>query len=159
MAHRGEEDVAALVLGVGDVGGEVRGAFRELLIHAVVFAESINEEVAQTAGVVVTELCQAVGLGSAERTLGKVCEDSALERIQEADAEVNFAVSSDLGVGAGDADGRDARIGKGVAGGDGNAGAVGAEHQGNAVGDQILGMEIRSWAAVGALSLEEALSA
>ena len=45
---RGEEDVAALILSIGDVGGVVRGALREFLNDAVLLAEGFDEVVAQT---------------------------------------------------------------------------------------------------------------
>ena len=59
-------------------------------------------------------------------------------RIEEADAEVHRAERGHLGVGAGNADGGNAGSVKGIACGDGDAGAVGAEDQGHAAGDQRL---------------------
>ena len=53
--------------------------------------------------------------------------NGALERIEEADAEVDRAVGRDLRVGAANANGRDAGFFKNLAAGHGNAGAVGAE--------------------------------
>ena len=66
-------------------------------------------------------------------------KNGALERIEEADAVVDIAVGSDLGVGAGHADGRDAGFGEDRAARHGDAGAIGAENNGNAAVHQLSG--------------------
>src|SRR5699024_7830197 len=132
------EDVAAIGLGVGDVAAVVGGALLEDLLHAVLSAEGFDEVVHQADGVVVALLGEAVSLGRAE-ALGVVRKDGALEVVYEADAVVCIADLGDLRVGAGDADGRDARVAEGGGGRYGHAGAVGAEHHAAALCDEGLG--------------------
>ena len=99
--------------------------------------KSIDEVLDETAGVVIAQLVEAVGLGHAELAECIVGENSALEGIQEADAEVVSVALCYGGVGAGDADGGDARSLKGGASGNGDAGAVGAENDGAACADEF----------------------
>ena len=54
--YRAEEDVATLILSIGDVSGEVLCSFGELLIDTVILAECRNEVVAKAAGVVIALL-------------------------------------------------------------------------------------------------------
>ena len=63
--------------------------------------------------------------------------NGALERIEEADAEVDRAVGRDLRVGAANADGRDTGFFKNLAASHGHAGAIGAEDDGNAAVDEL----------------------
>lgn len=87
---RCEEDVAAFVLSLGDVRGEIAVAILELFgdHFAAESFKSLGEVVNKTAGVVVAELGEAVSLSSAEVFLSVVCKDSTLERIEEADTEI-----------------------------------------------------------------------
>ena len=88
--------------------------------------------------VIVAKLGQAVGRGRAQFIVGVVGQHRALEGIEEADAEIVGVALGDGGVGAGHADGRDARVLKDGRAGDGDAGAVGAEHHAHALAHQLL---------------------
>ena len=99
--------------------------------------KSVDEVLDETAGVIVAQLVEAVGLGHAQLIEGVVGQNGALERIQEADAEVVGVALGHLGVGAGDADGGDAGRLEGRAARDGDAGAVGAENDGAVGVDQL----------------------
>ena len=92
---------------------------------------------AQAAGIVVTQLGEAVCLLGAEFLACKVGKNGALEGIQEADAEVAFYAVGYLGVGAGDAHCGNAGLVEYVACGDGYAGAVGAENYGYVLAYQV----------------------
>ena len=63
--------------------------------------------------------------------------NGTLERIEEADAEVDGAVGRDLRVGAADADCWDTGFFEDLAASHGDAGAIGAEDDGNAAVDQL----------------------
>ena len=93
---------------------------------------------AQAHVVVVAQLGEAVGSLGAQLAVSVVGQHRALEGIQEADAEVVGVALGDRGVGAGHADGRDARVLKDGAARDGNAGAVGAEHHAHVLAHQLL---------------------
>ena len=119
---------------VGVVGGE--GVGDDLAAGG---REGLLKEGDQALVVLVARLAQAVGGLGLELIHGEVGQNSALEGIQEADAEVVVVAGGDVGVGAGHADGGDAGVAEGGAGGDGHAGAVGAQHQGHALTDQLGG--------------------
>ncbi|MPM19372.1 hypothetical protein SDC9_65795 [bioreactor metagenome] len=136
-----EEDVCVAVGGVGEIRGEVGIAIGEGIINhgAAQFLKGFFEIVAQADGIVVAQLGKAVsGLGF-ESIGGEVCKNGALEGIQEADAEVMGVAFGHGGVGAGDADDGDLRILKHVGSGDGHAGAIGTQSNGDALAYQAGG--------------------
>ena len=142
VALRRHDDVGAAGDRVVEVRGEVRRAFDEGLVGYDLAAGSFkgdDEVLGQADGVVVAEHGQDVGLLGAELFHGERGHDGALERIEEADAEVVVVAGGDGCVGAGAADGRDLGVCEVGAGGDGDAGAVGAEDDGDLIGDQLLG--------------------
>ena len=100
--------------------------------------KSLDEVIAETAGVIVAHFGQAVSLCGLEILACVVGENRALERIKEADAEVVVVALRNLGVCAGYADSRDLSLGEDVAGCDGNGGTVGAEHNRNVRGNKCI---------------------
>lgn len=137
----GEEHVGAGVLGSGDIGGEIGGALREFSGHdsAALGFEGLLKVVAQAAGIVVALLAQGVsGLGL-KVIHGKVGQNSTLERIQEANAEIVGIPLGDLGIRAGDADDGNTGVFKGVGTGNGYAGAIRTQHHGAALAHQLGG--------------------
>ena len=138
---RRKDDVRAAGDGVIEVRGEVRRALDKRLIGYDLAAcgfKGFYKVLGKADSVVVAEHRQNVSLLGAELFHGERGHDGALERIEEADAEIIIVAGGDGRVRAGAADGRDLGVCEVGAGGNGNAGAVGAEHDGNFVGNQLL---------------------
>lgn len=87
---RSEEDIAAFVLSLGDVRGEVAVAILEFFgdHFAAESLEGFGEVMNKTAGIVVAELGEAVCLSGVKVFLRVVRKNCALERIEEADTEI-----------------------------------------------------------------------
>ena len=137
----GEDDVGPLGLGLVQIGVEVGVVGGEGVLDdfAAGGGEGLLEEVDQALVILIARLAQQIGGLGLELLHGEVGQDGALEGVQEADAEIVVIAGGDHGVGAGDADGRQPRVAEGGAGGDGHAGAVGAQHQRNALAHQLGG--------------------
>ena len=136
---RCEDNVAALILGLVQVGAEVGVVLREGVGHdgAAGLLKRLLEEGDQTLVVLVAVLAEAVGLLGLELGRGIVGKNRALERVEEADAEVVAVAGRDVRVRARHADGRDTGLLERVGRGDGHAGAVGAEHERNLLVDEL----------------------
>ena len=132
----GSKDYLRAIHGsVRQVGGKVRVAGLEVLIH---HHAAVLKVVDQASIIVVAKLSQAVGNGRAQLFSGVIGQHRALEGIQEADAEIMGVSRRDTGVGAGNADGGNARLAKVGLAGVGDAGAVGAQHHRHVFAHQLL---------------------
>ena len=137
----GSKDYLRAIHGsVRQVGGKVRVAGLEVLIHhhAAVLFKRLLKVVDQASIIVVAKLTQAVGNGRAQLFSGVIGQHRALEGIQEANAEIVGVSRRDAGVGAGNADGGNARLAKVGLAGVGDAGAVGAQHHRHVFAHQLL---------------------
>ena len=136
----GKDEIRTGVDGVLDVSGEVGGALRELLAGhgAAQVLKGVDKIGGKAGAVVLAQHTQHIGIGCTELILCKVCHDRALERVQEADTEIIGVRLGDGGVGAGAADGGDGSRLEGGRCGNGNAGAVAAQHHRHLFGDQLL---------------------
>ena len=137
----GEDDLSALALGLVQVRGEVGVVLGEAVLDhgAAGGGEGLLKEGDQALVVFVALLTQQIGLLGAELLGGEVGQHGALEGIQEADAEVVVVAGGDVGIGAGDAHGGDAGVTEDGTGGDGDAGAVGAQNDAYTLADQLGG--------------------
>lgn len=99
--------------------------------------ERLHEVVSKTGRVVVAVLIYHVSLLAALGGVSVVRHDGALERIEEAYAEIEIISESNLRVGAGASDSRNARTLKRSACRDRNAGAVRAEDSDDAGSYQL----------------------
>ena len=105
--------------------------------RAAGFLKRLLEEGDQALVILVAVLAEAVGLLGLELGRSIVGKDGALERIQEADAEVVVVAGGDVGVRACHAHSRDAGLLERVGRSDGHTGAVGAEHDGDLLIDEF----------------------
>ena len=137
--HGCKEHVAALILRLVQVGAEVGVVLREGVGDdgAAGLLKCLLEEGDQALVILVAVLAEAVGLLGLELGRSIVGKDSALERIQEADAEVVAVAGRNVRVRTRHADGRDVGLLERVGRGDGHAGAVGTEHEGNLLIDEL----------------------
>ena len=138
--HRAEEHFRADGGRVGKVRGKVAVAGGEGIgdHRAAQRLKRLLEVMAQAHVVVVAQFGQAVGGLGAQLAVSVVGQHRALEGVQEADAEVVSVAGRHLRVGAGHADGGDARIREVLRARDGHAGAIGAQHHAHALADQLL---------------------
>ena len=137
--HGREDNVAALILRLVQVGAEVGVVLREGVgdDRAAGLLKRLLEEGDQALVILVAVLAEAVGLLGLELGRSIVGKDGALERIQEADAEVVAVAGRDVRVRAGHAHSRDAGLLERVGRSDGHTGAVGAEHDGDLLIDKF----------------------
>ena len=132
-----EDHIHILCHGLVQIGGEVGGVGGEGVLDDLA-VKGLLEEGDQALVVLVAQLAQAVGLLCAENlSFAKFTSTWALEVVQEADPEVIVVACGDIGVGAGDADGGQARLVKHRAAGHSHAGAVGTQHQADILAHQL----------------------